>query len=309
MDVTVAICTWNRAELLDRTLTAFHQQQFSVPVRWELLVVDNNCTDSTAAIVDRHANSLPLRRVVEPQQGHSHARNRAVAEAQGELILWTDDDVRVSPNWIAEFVRVAQAHPQAGFFGGRVTPWFAHTVPPTTRRLIETHWDLLAAVYSLKDYGPDIRPLTASEGPFGSSMAFRTGLLRRYPFNPRLGRVKTELIGGDEVAVIQAMQADGISGVWIGTTEVQHFIPPDRTTYRHFWRHYAALGQTHLRLNGLPACPMLAGRPRWAVVGEWRHRVRSWWRRQRGNPQWLADYLRAAWLAGIGHEARQSGIH
>lgn len=307
MLITVAICTWNRAALLDRTLAQLHRQRVPAGVEWELVLVDNNCTDDTAAVADKHARTLPLRRVVEPQQGHSHARNRAVDEARGELILWTDDDVHASENWVAEYARVAQAYPDAGYFGGRVTPWFADDIPPATRAMIEANLHLLAPVYSLKDYGTDVRPFAAGEGPFGANMGYRTDLLRRFRFDPQFGRVKTGLIGADEVSVVRAVQNAGVPGVWIGSTEIQHYIPPERTTVGHFWRYFEALGRTQVRLDGVPPAPTLFGRPRWAVLAGRKARARAWVGRQLGRPGWLADYLTAAKLAGYAAEASKSG--
>lgn len=89
MRITVAVCTWNRARLRDQTLAAMRQLQVPAGVEWELLVVNNNCTDATDDVIERHSTHLPIRRLFEVKQGHSHARNRAVAEATGELIVWT----------------------------------------------------------------------------------------------------------------------------------------------------------------------------------------------------------------------------
>ncbi len=299
MKVTVAICTWNREALLDRTLESFHKLRIPAGLDWEIVVVDNNCTDDTAAIVAKHAARLPVFRVVEVRQGHSHARNRAVDAARGELILWTDDDVQVSVNWVAEFVRVADENPQAGFFGGRVTSWYGDDVPPANRARIEANATRLAAVFSLKDYGTTVRPFAGDEGPFGANMAYRTALMRRFRFDPIFGRVKTELIGADEVSVIRAMQAEAIPGIWVGTTEVEHYIPRERTTLHHFWAYFHALGRTHVRLEGLPVCPTLFGRPRWTVLGYAKARLRAWVGRMRGRTDWLDDYLMAAKYAGF----------
>src|SRR4051812_37235025 len=104
MLITVAVCTWNRAGLLDRTLSRMCQLRVPEGVEWELLVVNNNCTDETDAVLARYQGRLPLRRLSEPSQGHSHARNRAVRAARGELLIWTDDDVLVEPDWIAGYV-------------------------------------------------------------------------------------------------------------------------------------------------------------------------------------------------------------
>ena len=81
MDVTVAICTWNRADLLDRTLAEMAALRVPAGLRWELVVVDNNCTDHTDAVAARYAGRLPLRLLHQPTPGKSHAANLALDEA------------------------------------------------------------------------------------------------------------------------------------------------------------------------------------------------------------------------------------
>src|SRR5688500_2534010 len=77
MDATIAICTWNRSDLLEKTL--IQMQQLVVPkgTSWEIVVVNNRCTDNTDEILAKYAGALPLRRVFEDKQGQSHARNAA----------------------------------------------------------------------------------------------------------------------------------------------------------------------------------------------------------------------------------------
>jgi glycosyltransferase involved in cell wall biosynthesis len=106
-------------------------RQLRIPanVDWELLVVNNNCTDDTDAVIARHQDALPLRRLFEPEQGLSNARNSAVAVAKGDYILWTDDDVLVSSNWLVEYANAFRSWPDAAFFGGPIEPWFS-TEPP-----------------------------------------------------------------------------------------------------------------------------------------------------------------------------------
>ena len=105
--ITVAVCTWNRARLLDRTLARLRELCIPDGIDWELLVVNNNSTDETEKVLDRHAGHLPLRRLVESKPGKANAANRAAAEARGELILWTDDDVLVDRGWLAAYAGAA----------------------------------------------------------------------------------------------------------------------------------------------------------------------------------------------------------
>ena len=93
-----------------------------VGVKWELLVVNNRCTDDTDSVIARHQMRLPLRRLFEPEPGLSNARNCAVAAAQGDLMLWTDDDVLIDRDWLEAYVAAASKWPDAGYFGGRIEP-------------------------------------------------------------------------------------------------------------------------------------------------------------------------------------------
>lgn len=100
MLTTAAICTWNRAPLLDRALTEMTRLSIPAGIEWELVIVDNNCSDETPEVIARHAEQLPLERLSEPVQGLSHARNRAIRAARGDIVLWTDDDALVDLGWL-----------------------------------------------------------------------------------------------------------------------------------------------------------------------------------------------------------------
>src|SRR5438477_8864136 len=98
---SVIVSTRNRAELLRGCLESLLAERPAIG--WEVIVVDNASTDETAATVERcHelADGIRLEYLVEERLGLSHARNRGVAEARGEYLLFTDDDVLVQSGWV-----------------------------------------------------------------------------------------------------------------------------------------------------------------------------------------------------------------
>jgi glucosyl-dolichyl phosphate glucuronosyltransferase len=103
MKLTVAIPTHNRSQTLALTLNSLGQLSLDRETELECLVVDNNSSDTTPAVVEAFARTAPfsVRRVPEPRQGSSFARNRAVHEADGEMVFFIDDDVIVEPDWAA----------------------------------------------------------------------------------------------------------------------------------------------------------------------------------------------------------------
>ena len=120
LGVTIAICTWNRSKSLRATLLSLQQLIVPSGIDWELLIVNNNCTDNTDEVIEQFADGLPIRLLHEKRQGLSNARNCAVEAAKGDYILWTDDDVIVDPNWLVAYVNAIRTWPNATLFGGPI---------------------------------------------------------------------------------------------------------------------------------------------------------------------------------------------
>lgn len=228
MRVTVAICTWNRCELLRRTLEQMTKLIIPERIMWELLVVNNNSTDRTNAVIDSFSDRLPIRRLFESQPGQSHARNLAVLHATGEYIIWTDDDALVDENWLNEYYEAFRRWPDAALFGGPVEPWLVGSPPQWFLQVLPQ----VAGVYALRELGNESIPLNEQDGviPYGVNFAVRTEEQRQYLYDPGLGLKPGSSVRGEETAVVRAILRKGISGWWIPTARVRHYIPPDRQT-------------------------------------------------------------------------------
>ena len=120
MFITVAICTRNRAELLCRAMDTIVALTIPAGVEWELIVIDNGSTDNTAEVLAGYKDRLPIRRVYEPVAGLSNARNRAVVEARGDYICWTDDDVLLDRGWLLKYHEAFARFPEIAYFGGPI---------------------------------------------------------------------------------------------------------------------------------------------------------------------------------------------
>jgi glycosyltransferase involved in cell wall biosynthesis len=303
MKITVAICTWNRAKLLDQTLAQMRSLQIPEGVTWNLLVVNNNCTDDTDAVIAEHAGALPLQRLLETKQGLSNARNCAVEHATGDLLVWTDDDVLVEPDWLAEYAKAADAYPDAGYFGGTVDPWFEVEPPRWVRRDLAK----LGGPFAIRQYGPMVRPLGEGEEVFGANMAFRLDALRGNQFDPALGRIGSGMLSGDETELLHRLRKQGRFGVWVGSARVRHFIPAARMTAGYVWKYFHGLGRTTLRVRGPnPTLPRLFGAERWVVRRYVLMRARSLALTPGRGSAWLNSFIAAAVARGMLDESREA---
>jgi len=295
MFVTVAICTWNRAELLRQTLEQMCALRIPENVEWELIVVDNNCTDATPDVVASFADRLPVKHVVETRQGQSNARNRAMDIARGDLLVWTDDDVLVDSDWVAEYVAASERWPDAGFFGGLITPWF-EIDPPSW---FESNTRVLEGVMVIRDLGPREYRFNAGETPYGANMAFRRQAFESQRFDPNLGLVGDNAVRFDEMEYCRALERAGFWGVWVPGAKVRHFVVARRMTLEYVWKHFEGDGRGLTRIRGRSAGQPLFGAPRWLYRQYASAKLDYWWKRVRRHPEWVRAFANAAHIRGI----------
>src|SRR6266446_6472716 len=262
MFITVAICTFNRAESLRRTLDSLVAMRVPSALAWEIVVVNNNSTDHTDDVINQYLDRLPLRREFEPQPGHTNARNRAIDAAKGEYIVWTDDDVVVEPGWLRAYMEAFRRWPEVAVFGGRITPRYER---PVARWVTESE-GLLGGPFAIRDFGNDVQPLSLAESrvPFGANFAIRATEQRAFRYDPNLGLAPGRRRYDDEIEVITRLLETGARGYWIPEAMVEHCIGRDRQTVRYIATYYEGWGETQAFRNAAAtaATPFWFGIPR-----------------------------------------------
>ena len=257
MDVTIAICTRNRAASLRRTLNSLTLMEIPGGTQFELVVVDNGSTDNTASVIESFAGALPIRYDVEPALGVSHARNRALATARGKFIIWTDDDVLVNRQWLSAYVTAFARWPDVDLFGGKILPDFEDPVPDWLKSCLP----VVATAFGMRDFGDRELEMRERDGlPYGANHALRTSWHRAVPFRVDLG-LGTDLYG-EETEVMRSVLAGGKTWRWIPAAQVQHFVPRERLTLAYIDSFFCRYGRTIAHLEGRNG-PELLGAPRW----------------------------------------------
>lgn len=259
--LVVVLCTYNRSALLAGALEALCSQSAD-PLSYEIIVVDNNSTDQTADIVNACCDRrVRVRCIRETRQGLAYARNAGIAATDAELIAFTDDDVRVAPDWIASLQRLAHLHPDAQWFGGKVLPLWP-TPPPTW--LTSDCWSPLALV----DYGeqPLVTDMMSRRCLVGANLAVRRVVFDLVGgFHPTVQRV-ADAVGSTEDHELQIrMWGAGLAGLYSPALVVFAPVQQERLerTYHRRWhvghgRFYALMRDPafepsrRLRLLGVP---------------------------------------------------------
>ena len=241
LDVSVNICTYNRCSMLGMALESVLSQQMQEGLRYEVIVVDNNSTDETRQLVESviargHEN---LRYLFEGRQGLSYARNAAVVAARAPILAFTDDDVRVEPDWVETIKVMLDRHPEVDCVGGKVLPRWISRRPSW---LTSEHWAPLGIV----DYGPQPFYVNAEHRLclLTANMAIRKDALERVgSFQPALQRVQNRVGSMEDHELQVRLWDDHRQGLYAPELIVTSPVVAERLSkkYHRRWR----LGHGH----------------------------------------------------------------
>jgi len=208
MDVSIVVCTRNRALQLADTLPRFARLKSAS--RWEVVFVDNASTDATPQLLDAfvETSGLDVLLVREPKAGLSAARNAGWPRARGEVVAFTDDDCYPAPDYVDQ-LRACFLAPQLGYLGGRVLLFDPNDYPITIQPLA---------------HRVDIPPRSFVRPGLihGANLALRRGVLERIGnFDERLG-AGTALYCGEDLDILTRASGLGFAGAYDPRPTVFH---------------------------------------------------------------------------------------
>jgi glycosyltransferase involved in cell wall biosynthesis len=102
MFLSVVIPTYNRLPILQKCLQALEDQELAAPITgYEVVLVDDGSTDDTVAWLHEHGPELPHLRLIQQEHGGpAEGRNRGVTQARGDVIVFIDSDLVVTPSFL-----------------------------------------------------------------------------------------------------------------------------------------------------------------------------------------------------------------
>jgi len=232
--LTIAICTYNSRGHLKRALTSIVEQRLP-NYEFELLVIDNNSNESHDFIkTDKIFQNI--RYFSEPRQGLSFARNRAIKEAKGVWIAFIDDDAELCQNYLYEFYITINKFHDVVALGGKVLPKW--------ETITSQFWNypIFQNVFSLVNWGDEIKYLSKEEWLVGTNMVFkRDFLIEIGGFNDRLGRKGSNLLSNEEISLQNTIKKKQLNLLYVPQMLVYHWVSNDRTKLkwimkRYFWQ-------------------------------------------------------------------------
>jgi glycosyltransferase involved in cell wall biosynthesis len=245
MQVSVVLCTYNRASSLGNTLASLKQLSVSGGLSWELILVNNNSTDGTAEIIDQFARTsgLNVQHVFEPRQGKAFALNSGIRRTQGAIVAFTDDDVLVDSGWLGALAHTFAAMDCIGV-GGRVVPVWNQR-PPSW---LEMEGQQVVVHF---DFGGE--PKEIGLPPIGANMAFRRAAFEKHGlFRTELGPDHLEIASSEDDEFGRRLLKAGEKIVYCPLATVYHPIEPQRLTKDYFLRWFYSSGRANMRARMWP---------------------------------------------------------
>lgn len=294
VQLSIILCTWNNVERLRDTLNALSECE-SKTLDWELIVVNNNCTDNTDDVVASFHDQLPVVYIHEKRQGLSRARNAGLNAARGDYLIFIDDDITPSPQWLSTYRNAFERFPQGHYFGGSVESIFESVIPPDEL--------LQFAPWSVRglELGDNERILEREMFLAANWACPRAAIVAAGGFDEELGLSGSGPVNvGEESDLQTRLRQMGYKALYLPEARIGHFVPASKCTLKHV----AARTEASAMIGHSESAKEYTG-PRIGRVPRWLYRdcaqlwLRWSWARligRSGIAEYLAFRARRGWM-------------
>lgn len=247
---SIIIPSRNGADTLGAALDALAQVERPEGA-WDIVLVDNASSDATPDIMHRFATTHGAQFVSEPRPGKSHALNRAIEAARGDLLIFMDDDVLPVPRWARAYAEAAQSSPRVGVFAGAVRPhWIAP--PPEWLETLAQAGRACGCTDPCRHAGP-VDPIDVKGGNFAvrrsalGDVRFDTGATNFGATNFGAGETPT---GGEDSQFVRALAERGQAIHFVPQAIAAHIVAPPEMALRHQLSRFMRIGRGAAVVDG-----------------------------------------------------------
>ncbi|ARV62243.1 glycosyl transferase [Nostocales cyanobacterium HT-58-2] len=250
VDFTVAIPTYNGESRLPKVIEKLRNQIGVENLNWEIIVVDNNSSDTTAKLIKDYQKSwhhpFLLRYCFEAEQGLANARQRAIKEAKGDLVGFLDDDNLPVPTWVSAAYKFGVDYPKAGAYASQIHGKFEVELPKHLEKII-----FYLAINERGSHSLLYEPRKKGVPP-GAGL-----VIRRHVWNENvphrlflMGRVGSSMLAGEDAEALLYIYRAGWEIWYNPAMEIEHLIPSWRLEKKYLISLMRGIGLSryHLRM-------------------------------------------------------------
>jgi glycosyltransferase involved in cell wall biosynthesis len=264
--LTVLLATLNRAAILRQVLDNFCKLEWPEG-GWKLVIVDNGSTDGTESVIREYQDRLPVTYVRENTPGKNAALNTGLKYIEGDIVIFTDDDISPPPGWLKVYRKVLDEQPGFTIFGGPETPKFPHEPEPWVTA------DPVITIVCFACSDPALKTGPTSSFIVGGNLAVRASVFHQgYRYDTTIGPDGTQQYAmGSEAELLDRLTRDGHKRWWIAENPVHHIVRPEQLTWHYMLGRATRWGRGTYRLREPAAEALVFGFPRWVFRQMLRH--------------------------------------
>ena len=243
--VSIIICCHNSGSKITPTLNHIFAQNVPDNLLWEVILVDNNCTDETvntsSTIYNGSGSNVDFSIISEPVPGLMNARKSGIASTRYELMLFIDDDNWISPDYLKQCMATMEQHPNTAVLGGcgsavseNAPPWF----------------DQFSDSFAVGKQGPSsgIVPFVYGAGMCIRHSAWAT--LESSAFQSLLlGRTEKNLTSGEDTEMCYGLRLLGFDVRYNEHLTFMHDLPMQRLDWHYLKQLFFGFGLAKARLD------------------------------------------------------------
>ena len=259
--ISIIIPTCNRDSYLKQTLASLAKQEFPSG-NFEILIIDNASTDKTKDIAEnfiKQNKSISVKYFYEPIPGLLSGRHRGAKEAKGDILVFIDDDIIASPDWL-QAIHDSFSNSDVHIVGGKCLPKY-EIEPPYWTDYLWTITDTykMCGYYSLIDQGNNIKE-TDPNFIFGLNFSIRKNTLFELGgFHPDCIPKQYQRFQGDgETGLTMKLKAKELKALYNPKALLHHWVTKERMTFEYIEKRmfyqgvcksYADIRKSNLNTN------------------------------------------------------------
>lgn len=225
--ISIIICCYNSGWIIRRTLDALKKQHKRPEVRWEVILVDNCCTDDTVAAVrtEMEGSNVNFRIVEEKKSGLAYARRKGINEVRYSYVIYCDDDNLLCPTYVQTVYDMLSSNPRLGAVGGKGIAEFQVEPAQIVKENLENY--AVGSQMYHKDW------------LFGAGVGLRTSLVKEIYENQHcylVGRKGNQLLSGDDSELVMSIFNRGFKVHPTDNIYYTHVLKDSRLTEDYFKR-------------------------------------------------------------------------
>lgn len=259
MDITVVICTHNRAALLGQMLDVLSRAVFAEGTDIEILAIANACQDDTAQVLDKFMGVFNkpgqprFRWLSEPVPGKSMALNLAIRESRGEALCFIDDDQFVEPDFFQALAEALLRHPDSEIFCGRMVPDWDGSEPSWVHETGRFRIGIRPfPEYDLGDTSMEVGP--EMKMPSGGNITVRHPVFTRAGgFSTDLGPQGHNLMGGEDIEFVRRAIRHGARIMYVPSIRQRHAVEDERMATRYMMRKSYLRSLSSVKMDTSPS--------------------------------------------------------